>query len=130
MFISNLSSSKQQSVFLGLAKQLIASDGNIAPKETALLETIQQQITAGVTPSDVSLDTLNNVFECKKSKSSLLLELLGLAHADQDYHVTEKDFLNQVANACGVSENDLRDMESWVVRQLALVSETVQFMEG
>lgn len=60
----------------------------------------------------------------------MLLELLGLAHADQDYHATEKEFMQQVASACGVSENELRDMESWVVRQLALVSEAVQFMEG
>jgi len=129
MFISNLST-KQQSVFLSLAKRLIASDGNIAPDETALLETIQQQMPSGVSPSDTALDTLSTVFECKKSKASMLLELLGLAHADQDYHATEKEFMQQVASACGVSENELRDMESWVVRQLALVSEAVQFMEG
>lgn len=129
MFISNLST-KQQSAFLSLAKQLIASDGNIAPEETALFTTIQQQIPLGVSPSDATLGTLGSVFECKKSKASMLLELLGLAHADQDYHATEKEFMQQVANACGVSENELRDMESWVVRQLSLVSEADQFMEG
>jgi hypothetical protein len=129
MFISNLSS-KQQSVFLGLAKQLIESDKNIAPEETALLTTLQTQMGAGVSPSNATLDDLNAIYECKRSKASMILELLGLAHADQDYHVTEKDFMKQVANACGVSENELRDMESWVVRQLALVREAAQFMEG
>jgi uncharacterized tellurite resistance protein B-like protein len=128
MFISNLSS-EQQSAFLSLAKQLIASDGNIAPAEKALLETIQQQMSEGVTASEVTIDTLSNVFSCKKSKASLLLELLGLAHADQEYHSTEKTFIKQLAEACDVSTNELQDMESWVVRQLALVNEANQFME-
>lgn len=129
MFISNLSS-KQQSVFLGLAKKLIDSDENFAPEETALLSTIQQQMLADVTPIDVALDTLNTIFECKKAKASLLLELLGLAHADQEYHLAEKDFINQVATSCEVPSYELNDMESWVVRQLSLVREAAQFMEG
>jgi len=129
MFISNLSS-KQQSVFLGLAKKLIDSDENIAPEESALLSTIQQQMLADVTSTDVALDTLPTVFDCKKAKASLLLELLGLAHADQEYHSAEKDFINQVATSCGVSSYELQDMESWVVRQLSLVREAAQFMEG
>lgn len=129
MFIANLNSN-QQSVFFGLAKKLINSDENVTSEETALLSTIQQQMMADVTPTDVSFDTLTDVFDCKKAKASLLLELLGLAHADQEYHSAEKDFVKQVATSCGVSCYELRDMESWVVRQLSLVREATQFMEG
>jgi uncharacterized tellurite resistance protein B-like protein len=129
MFISNLSS-KQQSVFLGLAKHLIESDGNIAAKEQALMATIQGQMATKVTPADFDFETLNKIFECKRSKASMILELLGLAYADEDYHASEKKFMRQVSQACGVSEHELRDMESWVARQLALVREAEQFMEG
>lgn len=128
MFIANLNSN-QQSVFLALAKKLIESDGVVSSEEAEMLDTIQRQMEKGVSPLDVELETLNSVFECKKSKASMLLELLGLAYADQDYHETEKSFMRQVVNACGISENELRDMESWVVRQLSLVREAVQFME-
>lgn len=128
MFISNLNTT-QQSAFLGLAKQLIESDNDISPQENILLETLHKQMDANVSAVNVSLSNLNTLFEGKKSRASMILELLGLACADDNYHPAEKEYIRKVTEACGVSENELRDMESWVVRQLALVREAAQFME-
>lgn len=129
MFISNLSR-EQQAVFLGLAKQLILSDSNLATEEESLLTSIQRQMESEVIPTDVPLNSLKELFPTRKDKASMLLELLGLAHADNDYHASEKEFVTQVARACGISKMELIDMECWVVRQLALVHEATQFMEG
>jgi len=57
-----------------------------------------------------------------------LLELLGLAHADSEYHVTEKDFISTVAIALNISDPLLADMESWVRRQFALVHEAEELI--
>jgi uncharacterized tellurite resistance protein B-like protein len=62
-------------------------------------------------------------------RASMLLELLGLAYADHDYHASEKQFIKKVAKACEISEHELQDMEFWVVRQHALAHEVTQFME-
>lgn len=127
MFVGRLNT-RQQSLLLTLSKQLIAADGNIHDKEHALLASLQVQMAPGV--EDASGLRLDEEFQSTESKVSLLLELLGLAHADQDYHLTEKDFIAKVAKAIGVDANLLADMESWVVRQLALVREAEAFMEG
>ncbi len=128
MFISILTK-KQQGVFLGLAKQLISADSKITKDEELLLSTIQAQMESGTTPINVDLNHLGSIFDTKASKASMLLELLGLAHADEEYHLSEKEIINQIAKACGISDTELVDMESWVIRQFALVSEAKQFME-
>ena len=83
---------------------------------------------AGVQPVDI--DSLAEVFTSQQSKAALLLELIGLAHADADYHSTEQSFVAQVANKLGIAKEMLEDMEAWVVRQLALVREAEQYMES
>ena len=132
MFIGNLNK-QQQSVFLGLAKQLIASDGIITPTEESMLAIMQSQVESGIVAVEVKNDELIGVFDSKKSQASIMLELLGLAHSDEDFHTSdsekfEKQFIQQVAKACRISDAELSDMESWIVRQLALVSEANQFM--
>ena len=132
MFIENFNN-KQQSIFLGLAKQLIASDGIITPTEEAMLAIMQSQMGAEITSVDANYEELLSIFDTKKSRASMMLELLGLAHADKNFHTSdsetfEKQFIQQVSKSCSISDAELNDMESWVVRQFALVSEANQFM--
>lgn len=127
MFVTRLSS-RQQGLLLTLGKQLIAADGNIHDKETDLLATLQAQMTPGIQAAAVH--QLGEEFQTQESKAALLLELLGLAHADADYHLDEKDFIAKVALDLGVGKDLLADMESWVMRQFALVREAEEFMEG
>lgn len=128
MFVDKLNV-KQQGVLLTLAAQLIEADGNISEHETQLLNTLRTQMSKDAAPVAVSVSDLGGLFESNAPRAALLLELLGLAHADGDYHVTEKDYVSRVASSLGVSGPLLADMESWVYRQFALVREAAQFME-
>lgn len=129
MFIDKLNS-EQQGVFLSIAAQLIEADENISSQEIALLNVFRNQMPADVkpAPAPVSVSDLPNIFNSTQAKVAFLLELIGLAHADAEYHVTEKDFISNVAAALSISEVVLADMQSWVVRQFALVREAEQFM--
>ncbi|MCP5170228.1 MAG: hypothetical protein H6999_10805 [Hahellaceae bacterium] len=121
--------SKQQGVLLTIAAQLIEADGNIAAQETELLNTLRKQMSPDVSSAPVSVSDLPGMFTSTSAKAAFLIELLGLAHADAEYHVTEKDFISNIATTLSVSELTLADMESWVCRQFALVREAEQFME-
>lgn len=129
MFVDRLNK-KQQGILLALADQVIVADGKIADQEKTMLNTLRAQMIGDVQAESVTLDKLQSDFPSIATRSALLLELLGIAHADGDYHLNEKDFIGQIANQLSISDLTLADMESWVVRQFALVREAEQLMEG
>jgi uncharacterized tellurite resistance protein B-like protein len=128
MFIDKLDA-KQQGALLGLAAQLIAADGNIAKEESILLNVLRTQMFDGVTPYQASINDLPRIFQSTSARVALLLELIGIAHADAEYHITEKDIISRIAISLKVSGTKMADMESWVCRQFALMREANQFME-
>lgn len=126
MFVNSLNPD-QQGIFLHLAQRLIAADGNISDQEQLMLDTLHSQMQSGVVA--ISTADITKAFPSKRSKVSVLLELLGLAHADEHYHVSEQDFISVLAAQMGISPTTLAQMENWVIRQFALMRETQQLME-
>lgn len=127
MFIEKLND-RQQGIFLNLGKKMIAADGNIHDKETELLSALRAQMSPNV--QETASSNLASDFQTQESKAALLLEILGLAHADEEYHLDEKSFVSGLAKEVGLDSDTLADMESWVLRQFALVREAQQFLEG
>lgn len=127
MFIEKLND-RQQGILLNLGKKLIAADGNIHDKETELLNVLRAQMSPSV--QETVSSNLASDFQTQESKAALLLEILGLAHADEEYHQDEKSFASGLAKEVGLDSDTLADMESWVLRQFALVREAQQFLEG
>lgn len=126
MFIEKLND-RQQGILLDLGKKLIAADGNIHGKETELLNVLRAQMSPSV--QEAASSNLASDFQTQESKAALLLEILGLAHADEEYHQDEKSFVSDLAKEVGLNSDMLADMESWVLRQFALVREAQQFLE-
>ena len=127
MFIEKLND-RQKGILLHLGKKLISADGNIHDKETELLDVLRAQMPPSV--QEIASSNLASEFQTQESKAVLLLEILGLAHADEEYHLDEKSFVSGLAKEIGIDSNTLADMESWVLRQFALVREAQQFLEG
>lgn len=127
MFIEKLND-RQQGILLDLGKKLIAADGNIHDKETELLNVLRAQMSPSV--QEIASSNLASDFQTQESKAALLLEILGLAHADEEYHLDEKSYVSGLAKEVGLDSDTLADMESWVLRQFALVREAQQFLEG
>lgn len=128
MFLDRLDT-KQQGVLLAFATQLIEANGNISEEETAFLNALRNQMMADVAPLSVAISDLPSLFQSSSARAAFLLELLGVAHADAEYHVTEKDVISRVAASLGILDSTLADMESWVCRQFSLMREAAQFME-
>ncbi len=127
MFITYLSPS-QQNVFLTIAQDLIAADGVLATEEQALLNVFKAQIEVGIEPITYELDELNQIFNTQKSKISMLLELIGLGHADHNFDATEQEFVNSIAQALNITESEVAECELWVSRQINLVAEAYELI--
>ncbi|MGQ0286757.1 DNA repair protein [Pasteurellaceae bacterium 22721_9_1] len=119
MFVQNLNT-QQQSVLLSLAQEIIAADSNLTDAETAMLEILKSQANPDAKASSVDLANLSTIFTTNKEKHSLLLELLGIAHADNEYHLDEKDLISSYAKHLNVSPETLNELEFWVEKQIAL----------
>ncbi|MGC8122010.1 TerB family tellurite resistance protein [Marinobacter sp. VGCF2001] len=129
MFINNLTRS-QQAIFLGLAEDLIAVDGKIDERETNILRTLTTLCDGDASAVKNGSDAeLVEEFSDRKSRVSLLLELIGIAYADEAYDEREKGFINRLATALGVPGVLVEDLESWVHRQMILNQEAQIFME-
>lgn len=128
MFISKLNL-EQQSVLLALAERIAAADGVSHEEEALLMAALKAQSQDGAAPATVELSELAGVFDSQSAKSALMLELLGIAFADADYHESEKALVNEVASALNIDSELLSDMESWVSRQVLLTQEAYAFME-
>lgn len=73
------------------------------------------------------LETLAAAFDTTQSRSVVLLEIIGVGHADADFSPEENDFVRRLATAFGIPEAKVGAMESWVTRQMALAQEVEQF---
>ena len=127
MFIQNLDT-KQQSALLYLAKEVIDADGQLHNCEEEILSILASQVDASVSPESVSLDEMATLFDTNTSQVSLLLELIGVAHADGDYHHEENALIQKYADAMNVSKKKLLQIEGWVSKQLSLSLEVQELL--
>lgn len=127
MFIHNLNV-QQQSSLLYLAREVAKADGELHELQLGLMEILKQQSKEGVKEKEVSLDDLAIIFDTERAKCSLLLELLGVAYANHEYHINEEGLIKQYANVLDVSTDKLSALEKWVEKQLALSLEAEQLL--
>ncbi len=130
MFIENLNA-KQQGVLLYLADKTMRADGNLAPEQLEMIKTLKTHCGADAEKiEDLAINEVSQLFHNNKEKVSLILELLGVAFSDSEYHEKEEEFIAEVSVSLGIESTLLKDCETWVKRQLMLVKEASILMEG
>lgn len=122
MFVQNLTA-EQQSALLYLAHEIARADGSSDELQLGMVEILTKQSEEGVTEKAVEASELATLFTTERAKCSLLLELLGVAHANEEYHLSERDMITGYAKNLGVSNEKLNALESWVEKQFALSKE-------
>jgi len=127
MFVQNLNP-EQQFALLKTAETLIACDGEITEQETEYLDFLQSQMD-GLTEGNFEVTSLKGLFSTQKTKVSFLLELIALAHTDNEYHANEANLVTEVASLLEVDANLLDELEDWVVKQTTLLSQAEELME-
>ncbi|MCV5232838.1 TerB family tellurite resistance protein, partial [Escherichia coli] len=69
------------------------------------------------------------IFSEKAQKMAFLIELVGVAYADQVIEESEDNFIKSVAESLNVDLSIIEELKDWVQRQMALVLEAEKFLE-
>lgn len=126
MFVEKLNYN-QQCCLLGFARAVIEADEKILSQESTMLRILRSQMHPNVDEMPVDLAGLAANFPDAASKASLLLELLGIAHADADFHITEHTLITDIAGALAVESVRLQAMSAWTVSLFGLMKESESF---
>lgn len=128
MFIQNLNQ-KQQSVLLDLCEQVIRIDGIVDEKEKEMLAVLHSQCMRGVEPLHIEKKEITKLFDSSLSKVSLMLEMLGIAYANDDYHPEQAKLITEYANVLGITEGKMIELEDWIKKQFSLFKEVQKFFD-
>lgn len=115
MFI-HLLDKKQQATLLALAHKMAQADEVLAPEEKARIQAIQDQMP-GIEPLEMTLSDIATIFTTKQAKVAMLIELTGVAMADETIADEENTLLLEVAKSLAIEANELDEIISWVSRQ-------------
>ena len=85
---------EQQEVFLGLAHNVVVSDGLLDPNEEGMLEEFRQEmgLSSQFESSYTELEGIEEIFNTKRSRLIALLNLLRLSYADGAFEIEEECF--------------------------------------
>ena len=124
MFL-HLLSGPEREAFAGLAKHLVGADEDesIAEERALSAMDVELGLTISKVPAAKPTPELLATFETPSTRAAVVLELLGLAYVDGHYHPNETAVIERIAAELGVDEPRLLQMESWVQREMALVTE-------
>jgi len=124
MFLHDLTA-HQKKTFLILAKQFILADSKISTAEERHLESMQSEVGAEA-PSDA--DSYNKKellasFATPKSRISITLELITLGYIDGEFSEEENQFVQELAGAFGISEDELDKYANWALKHYEILCE-------
>lgn len=130
MFVQYLNE-RQQGALLHYAHEMMRVDGSVAGEELVHLDALRNQAQPGVEAEDVPIEDLSSLFDDRLSRVAFLLEVVGMGYANRDFDPAESQLAKDLAKALTVGDEDiLEDVKSWVKRQILLVGEAHQLMEG
>lgn len=130
MFVQNLNE-RQQGVLLHYADEVMRVDKRIDAAELMAMDMLRNQAEPGVKAEDVPIEALPGLFEDRLSRVSLLLELVGMGYANENFDPEQSELVNQIAKAFSFhSDGTIEAIDGWVKDELALMKKAQQLMEG
>lgn len=120
----------QRRTLLGLAHNIVVSDGLLDPNEELMLDQFKREMElAPETETDyVELAGIEAVFDTPRSRRVALLNLIHLSYADGALEIEEECLLRELADVFDVAPGEFALLENWVKRLLALEREALAFL--
>jgi uncharacterized tellurite resistance protein B-like protein len=124
MWLSTLSKA-QRIALLGLAYNVVVSDGLLDPNEEGMLEQLRREmgIDAGHELDYLELDGISQIFTTRPVKVVALLNLLKLSYADGAFEVEEECLLKEISSTFNITDDEFLLLDNWVKRLISLESE-------
>ena len=130
MWLSSLSND-QRHALLRLAHNVIVSDGLLDPNEEDMLFELKREMAL----SDIGeleyleLDGIQNVFQDRRSRIIVVINLLKLSYVDGAFEIEEECLLKEIARTFDITDQDFLLLDNWVRRLTALEDEVTALFE-
>lgn len=123
---------RQRDALLGLAHNVVVSDGLLDPNEEDMLVEFKRemQLKPDVVADYLELEGIGEVFDSRRSQTVAILNLLRLSYVDGAFEIEEECLLKEVARAFDIDDEDFMRMDDWVKRLVALEKEARRLMDG
>lgn len=124
MWLSALSADQREAL-LGLAHNVVVSDGILDPNEEGMLDEFKREmeLNPAIEAEYLELEGIDGTFGNRKSRIIALLNLLRLSYADGAFEIEEECLLKEVSRAFGVDDDEFMLLDNWVRRFLSLEEE-------
>lgn len=122
----------QREALLGLAHNVIVSDGLLDPNEEGMIDEFKREMELhpGTDTDYLELAGIERTFDTRKARLIAILNLLRLSYADGAFEIEEECLLKQISRAFGISGEEFLHLDNWVRRLLALEDEARRLMLG
>ncbi len=126
MFLNKLTSAEKEA-FVSLSVHAAKVNGIVEDAEYEMIEEYCKEM--GIVFFDakniIEMDRIVGVFKDaeEKNKKIVLLEIIGLLHADSNYDEKEKSFAVEFAKKIGLTEDDVNIQSGLIDKYLVLLKE-------
>ena len=129
MWLSSLTQ-KQRDALLGLAHNVVVSDGLLDPNEEDMMDEFKREMALkpDIIPDYLELDGIDEIFDSRRARTVAVLNLLRLSYVDGAFEIEEECLLKEVARAFKISDDDFALMDNWVRRLAVLEDEARDLM--
>ncbi|MEM9742635.1 MAG: hypothetical protein AAF918_08120 [Pseudomonadota bacterium] len=131
MWLSEFSAD-QRLTLLGLAYNVMVSDGLLDPGEEGMLAEFRREMDI---PPEVEvdyreLDGVEGVFVDRRSRLIAMLNLLRVSYADGAFEIEEECLLKAVNERFELSDRDFLLLDNWVRRWIVLREDAEQLFDA
>ena len=121
---------EQRSALLGLAHNVVVSDGLLDPNEELMLDEFKREMALNPDTQSEYLDLqgIEDVFVSHKSRVIAVLNLLRLSYVDGAFEIEEECLLRELSGIFGIDQEQFLLMENWVKRLISLEDEAKNLM--
>jgi tellurite resistance protein len=125
----SLLTDEQKEAFFCLAHDVVVSDGDLTPGEQAMMEEMRREmgLARDFEPHYLGVDGMEQLFDTKKTRATVLISLIRLGYADGAFEIEEQSFLKLLCRTFEISESEFVLIENWVRRLIALEREANVF---
>jgi len=129
VWLSSLSDS-QRHALLGLAHNVVVSDGLLDPNEESMLDEFKREMSLSPTQEVeyLELDGIEAIFDSRRSRMVALLNLLRLSYCDGAFEIEEECVLKEISQAFEVADAEFQLLDNWVKRLVGLEEEALSLM--
>ena len=130
MFLSELTE-PQKTAFHNIAMGLIYSDDILDINEANLMANLIREmgLSSKIISKKQNPEEVLEVFDTKKSKTIVILELLILGNSDDDFNIDENNYIQKIADSLGINSLEFSDMKWWAKKKADLDKEVLKFFE-